>query len=110
MRAGKLRKRITIQALTETVNDYGERVKTPTTVKTVWGELTPLLAGTREAFATQGSQFQARVSYQARMRWTDLSPATNQLVVDGVTYEITGIMDPDGRQHELLALCWMVQA
>jgi hypothetical protein len=81
----------------------------PTTLKTVWGELTPLLAGTREAFAAQGAQFQARVSYQARMRWTDLSPATNQLLVDGVVYEITGIMDPDGRKHELLALCWVRQ-
>ena len=30
---------------------------TPVTV----GELTPLLAGTREAFAAQGAQFQARV-------------------------------------------------
>ena len=111
MRAGKLRKRVTIQTKTLTANDYGEPVESWTAAPTVtvWGELMPLLAGTREAFASQGAQFSASVSYQARLRWIALSPATNRLVVDEEIYEITGVMDPDGRRHELVALCWMVQ-
>ncbi len=111
MRAGKLRQRVTIQTKASTPNDYGEPVEiwTATPTVTVWGELTPLLTGTREAFASQGAQFQARVSWQCRLRWRELSPATNRLVVDGTVYEITGAMDPDGRRHELVVLCWEVQ-
>jgi head-tail adaptor len=75
----------------------------------VWGELLPLLAGTREAFAQQSAQFQARVSYQCRLRWRALTPATNRLVVDGRTFEVTGVMDPDGHKWELLVLCYEVQ-
>jgi len=110
MRAGKLRQRVTIQTKTETTNDYGEPVESWANSATVWGELTPLLAGTREAFAQQSAQFQARVSWQCRLRWRELSPATNRLVVNGTVYEITGAMDPDGRRHELVVLCWEVQA
>ena len=111
MRAGKLRQRVTIQTKTSTPNDYGELVASWTAAPTVtvWGELTPLLAGTREAFASQGAQFQARVSWQCRLRWRALSPATNRLLVDGRTFDVTGVMDPDGRRHELVALCWEVQ-
>ena len=111
MRAGKLRQRVTIQTKILTANDYGEPVESWTTATpvTVWGELTPLLAGTREAFAAQGAQFQARVSWQCRLRWREISPVTNRLVIDGRTFEVTGVMDPDGRKHELVVLCWEVQ-
>jgi hypothetical protein len=34
----------------------------------------------------------------------------DRLVVNGTVYEITGAMDPDGRRHELVVLCWEVQA
>ena len=111
MRAGKLRKRVTIQTKTLTANDYGELAASWTTAPavTVWGEMTPLLTETREKFAAQGAQIQARVSWQCRLRWCVLSPATNRLVMDGTVYEVSGVMDPDGRRHELVALCWEVQ-
>lgn len=110
MRAGKLRKRVTIQALTTAANDYGEMVETWSTAATVWGSLEPLLTGTREAFTQAGSLVQARVSYQCRVRYRALSPVTNRLVVEGRTFEVAGVLDPDGRGAELLALCYEVQS
>lgn len=109
MRAGKLRERVAIQTLTKTANTYNEPVETWATTTTVWGSLEPLLSGTREAFASQGSQWQARVNYQCRLRYRTLSPATNRLVIDGRTFEVVATMDPDGRKSELLALCYEVQ-
>ena len=109
MRAGRLRNRVTIQTKILTTNDYGEPLESWQNTSTVWGEILPLMAGNRENFASQGAQFQARVSYQARIRWIALSPATNRLQCNGETYEISGVMDPDGRGRELVALCWAVQ-
>jgi len=43
------------------------------------------------------------------LRWRALSPVTNRFLVNGTVYEITGVMDPDGRKHELVVLCWEVQ-
>ena len=109
MRAGRLRQRVTIQTLTTTTNDYGEPVQTWSTTATVGGDLTPLMAGAREAFAMQGAQLQARVGYQCRMRGRSLSPATNRLVVAGRLFEVTGVMDPDGRGVETVVMCYEVQ-
>lgn len=110
MRIGKLRQRVKILTRTTTRNSYSEEIESWPLTATVWGELTPLLAGTREAFAQQGEQFQARVAYQCRLRWRALSPATNRLQVDARVFEVTGVMDPDGRRAELVALCYEVQA
>jgi hypothetical protein len=49
------------------------------------------------------------VSYQCRLRGCALSPAANRLLIDGRVFEVTGVMDPDGRARETLALCWEVQ-
>ena len=109
IKAGKLRKRVTVQAKTAAADAYGEMVETWAESAVVWGELTALLTGTREAFGASGMQFEARVNYQCRMRHRALSPTTNRLVIDGKTFEITGVMDPDGRGSEILAMCYEVQ-
>lgn len=109
MKAGKLRKRVTIQAATATADNYGEMVETWADAATVWGSLEPLLTGTREAFAAAGAQLQARVAFQCRMRYRALSPVTNRLVIEGTRYEVTGVVDPDGRKAEILAFCTEVQ-
>lgn len=109
MKAGRLRKRVTIETKTTAQDGYGEMVETWAASATVWGELTPLLAGTREAFAVASAQREARVSYQVRLRHRALSPVTNRLVIEGRTYEVTGVTDPDGRGAETLAFCYEVQ-
>lgn len=109
IRAGKLRQRVSIQTRTTAANTYNEPVETWTTTATVWGELTPLLTGTREAMALGSDILQARVSWQCRLRYTDLSPVTNRLLIDGRLFEVTGVTDPDGRKAELVAFCYEVQ-
>ncbi len=109
MRAGKARKRVQIQATTKTQNSYGEPVDSWSVVTTVWGEVTPYISGTREAFAAAAGQFQAKATMQVRMRYRALSPATNRLIVDSQTLEIEAVLDPDGRKREMLAICYVVQ-
>lgn len=115
MRAGRLRKRITIQKKTTVQDDYGAAVETwgapgDGEPAEMWGEVAPVMTGTREAFAAAAGQFQARLTAQIRLRWRTLDPANYRLMADGDTYEIQAVMDPDGRQHELVALCYVVQS
>lgn len=114
MRAGKLRKRVTIQKRTLVQNDYGEAVETwgvpgDDEPAEMWGEVAPVMTGTREAFAAAAGQFQAKLTVQVRLRWRTLDPADFRLIADGETLEIQAVMDPDGRRHELVALCYVVQ-
>ena len=109
MRAGRLRKRIEIQTLTTAQDGYGEPVETWTTATTVWGELTPSMRATREAFAGVSQQRAARLTLEARIRWLDdLSPSTTRLACAGKVYEVEAVMDPDGRQRELLLFCYVM--
>ena len=115
MIAGRLNQRVTIQKRTVSQNDYGEAVETWAAPgdgepAVMWGEVKPVLTGTREAFAAAAGQYQARVTLQVRMRWRTLDPADYRLIVGGSTLEIQAVMDPDGRQRELLALCYEVQS
>jgi SPP1 family predicted phage head-tail adaptor len=109
MRAGRLRHRVEIWSKTTTRNDYGEAVEVWASTETVWGELTPLMTGTREAFAAQVDQVVAAVAWQVRMRHRQLSPAMNRLRVGGREFDVQAVMDPDGRGAELVVLCREVQ-
>ena len=110
MRTGRLRKRIEIQALTTAQDGYGEPVETWTTAATVWGELTPSMRATREAFAGVSQQRAARLTMEARIRWLGgLSPSSTRLRCDGKVYEVEAVMDPDGRKRELLLFCYVIE-
>lgn len=112
MRAGQLRERVEILYAAESQNSYGEPAQdwsNPTVTATVWGQLTPLMAQAREAFAVGAEQLQAKTPYQCRLRYrTGLSTRTNRLRANGRTYEITAVMDPDGRERETVVMCYEV--
>ena len=111
MRTGKLRQRVTLQQGTASQNSFGESVITWSTLATVWADVAPpMTVAQRERFAQGGDQMQARVNYQARMRYrAGISPATNRIIWEGRTLEIEGVLDPDGRNREMIALCYEVQ-
>jgi SPP1 family predicted phage head-tail adaptor len=110
MRAGRLRRRIEIQALISAQDGYGEPLESWATTATVWGELTPSMRATREAFAGVSQQRAARLTMEARVRFMDgLSPSTTRLRSSGRVYEVEAVMDPDGRQRELLLFCYMLE-
>lgn len=64
-RAGRFRRRLTIQSRTETTNDYGETVWTWSDHATVWAGIEPLRG--REFFAAE--QLQSEVQGRIRMRY-----------------------------------------
>lgn len=110
MRAGRLRERVTIQDGTEAQNSFGEPVLTWADGDVVWGELTPLMAQAREAFAVRAGQVIGKAPYQCRLRTRTLSVKTNRLKVNGQVYEIEAVLDPDGRGRETVVLCYAVQS
>lgn len=113
MRAGKLRKRITIQTVTASQNAFGEPVKDweNATEVTVWGELVPLMSRAREQFATEGDQLTSHAPFQARLRYREgISVENSRLTCDGRIFEIQNVLDPEGRERETVVLCYEVQA
>lgn len=67
MQAGKLRKRISIQAPTPVVNDHNENVPTWTTTTKVWASINPL-RGQLKALA-QANTLTATATHEIRMRF-----------------------------------------
>jgi SPP1 family predicted phage head-tail adaptor len=114
MRAGQLRERVEILYAAQAQNSYGEPAQdwaNATVTATVWGQLTPLMAQAREAFATVAEQLQAKAPYQVRLRYrAGLSTVTNRLRVDGRVFEILAVLDPEGRERETVVMCYEVQA
>lgn len=114
MRAGQLRERVQILYAAKVANTYGEPVQdwgNPTVTATVWGQLQPLMAQAREAFAVNAQQLQAKALYQCRLRYrAGLSVVTNRLRIDSRVFEILAVLDPEGRERETVVLCYEVQA
>ena len=100
MKTGRLRKKVTIQTPTTTVNLAGNTLETWSTLATVWADIEPLSG--REAI--QARAFNAEATIRARMRY--LSTLTTQCrLYYGTRYlEILSIINKDemGREMELL--------
>lgn len=87
----ELNRRITIQQLTNTVDDEGIPVETWTDVCTVWAARSPLSG--KEYFAAAAANAEKTVKYRIRYRPGVLP---NMRLVDhrdGVTYEIKAVLD-----------------
>ena len=118
MRAGQLRERVEILYAAQAQNSYGEPAQdwsSATVTATVWGQLKPLMAQAREAFAMVAEQLQAKAPYQCRMRYrapgaTGLSTVTNRMRINSRVFEILAVLDPDGRERETVVMCYEVQA
>lgn len=90
MRAGRLDRRVTIQARTAAQNSaHGETTYTWADVATVWAAVQDLRG--REYFAAQ--QEQAEVSTRFTMRWRTGVTVLNRLVYDGKTYNIRQVAE-----------------
>lgn len=103
MRIGKLRHRLTIQAYTETVNTFGEPVKTWADVNTVWCAIEPLKG--REYMAAKETQ--SEVNVRVRMRYRTGMAANMRLYGGGKYYEITDVQQfEEGPSHkETVCMC-----
>jgi SPP1 family predicted phage head-tail adaptor len=100
MRAGLLRHRVTIEAPTETQNEFGEPVAGWKPFIEAWASREDL-AG-RETF--QAQQVSAEVTTRFWLRYVDGITAKMRLISDGVVYNVHSVADPDGRRRALVLL------
>jgi SPP1 family predicted phage head-tail adaptor len=100
MRAGLLRHTVTVEAPTETQNEYGEPATTWTTVATVYARREDLTG--REYFAAQ--QVNSETTTRFTLRYIAGITTKHRLLCDSVQYDIAAVQDPDGRQRELVIM------
>jgi SPP1 family predicted phage head-tail adaptor len=104
MRAGRLRHRVTIQQPAETRDAFGEIQSAFTTLQAnVPADIRGLR--TREFIEAAGTE--SDITHEIRIRFrTDLRPKMRMVATGGCAsgevYELTGVMDPDGRRRELV--------
>ena len=106
MKAGKMRKRVTVQLLTKSKDEYGQVQDVWTDETEVWGELDPLVG--REALAAQ--QVKASLSHRVRLRKPPDITITprDRLVIkaeNNRTFNIQSVVDvgEQGFELEILA-------
>lgn len=110
MKAGQLRNRVVIQTKTVAPNGLGELVETWADTTTVWSDVQPLTAKTRELFATGVAQEQSRVYAQIEIRYrSGLSVTDNRIKYGTRLFEIENILDPEEQRKRLLLLGYEVQ-
>jgi len=106
MQAGALRHRVTIQAATETQNDFGEVTKTWSDLATVWAAVEALSG--REYFEARQLQrstltrmiirWRDDVTAGHRVRWTDTMGTTH-------TYDIESVIADRTHRAQLTLMC-----
>lgn len=101
MRAGLLRHRITIEALSSTQNEYGEEVSTWATFVTAWAAKEDLTGG--ELFGAQ--QVSAEVGTRFTLRYRNGITPKMRVLNSGDAYNIEAVLDQDGKRRWLHLLC-----
>lgn len=103
MRAGLLRKRVTIAQEGRTADGLGGYALawTEITGSPVYGEVADLSA--RERAAAQ--QLESNVAVAITIRYRTGVTAGMRATVDSVNYNIRGVRDPEGRKRMLILEC-----
>lgn len=104
MQAGKLRHRVTIKAVSNTQDSFGdESIDTEvwTTVATVWADVKPLLG--KELI--QAQQLHLETTHQVTLRYRRGLNTTNKLVFKDRDLNILGFIDEGEDQTTLLLQC-----
>lgn len=101
MRAGTLRRRITIQQRSTTKDSYGQQAVTWTDYISCWADIQP--ASGRELVAAQAQQYE--ISHTVLIRYRTGIVPTMRVVYQGTVYNILAIIDPDMRHESLMLSC-----
>lgn len=96
MRAGTLRSRITLMQPQTVASDWGNTISY-VSAGDVWASVLPTKAA--EAVADQGVQL--KTSYTIRTRYRDDISSDWQIVYNGKTFDIAGIVNVGNRNKEL---------
>ena len=101
MEAGKLRKRVRLQELTEKQNDFGEIVRSYTTYATVWAAVKPL-QGRELQFA---QQINAEVTYKITIRYKFNVTSEHRVIHRKKILEIISVINPEESDKSLVLMC-----
>ena len=97
MKAGALRFYSPLRSRATTQGSDGEQVHTWSTYAVVYASKVSLRVS--QQFTADVNQSQAEFESNIRYR-ADVQPE-HRILIDGVTYEIVGVADPDGKRREL---------
>ena len=95
-RIGKMDRLITIETFTEAQDNFGEPIKTWTTLATVWAEVVP----TRGTERFVAAQTHAERTTTFRIRYRDDVTEEMRIVWESAEYDISGIVELK-RQRQL---------
>lgn len=105
MRAGLIRRRVTVQRYSTTPNALGEAIESWTTLYSAWASVEAVTAS--ERFASGSQQELATVTHRVTLRYRDdktVGPK-DRISYDGKAFDIESAIDPDGRRRETVCLC-----
>jgi SPP1 family predicted phage head-tail adaptor len=106
MRAGPLRKRVTIQSASYAKNASGESIATWNTHARVWMSLEPLSGD--ELVAAE--KIQSNVTHKAKMRYLSTLTPDMRFTYDSRTFQIVEIRNMFERNREMHLICGVIDA
>jgi SPP1 family predicted phage head-tail adaptor len=101
VRAGNLRRRLTLQSRAIDRDDRGGAIESWSTTATVWGSVIP--SSGREAW--QAEQSQAQVTHQVTIRYRAGVTPRMRLLDGSRVLHIASAVDVDSRKRELTLMC-----
>ncbi|MGI9458435.1 MAG: phage head closure protein [Pirellulales bacterium] len=101
IRPGRMRERVTVQAMTETANDLGEVERSYTDVKTIWADVRAQASFEQR----NNNKLELQSTYNVKIRYTpDITPTT-RLLWKTKSLEVTSILERfDSSVLELIAV------
>lgn len=106
MRAGQMRRTVTIRTMTRTPDGMGGYTETPTDVTGIPARIDPL-EGREQVEAMQTGMQRPHRFY---LRYRDGMTGATQLVYDSRTFDIKSVVDPEEKHRELHILADEVAA
>lgn len=103
LRAGKLRKRITIEVVSQTVSDDGQPLETWTTFAVRWASVEPIETSGREYLQAQA--IQADVTHVVTLRYLAGVTPKHRVNWDNRTLEIQSTANIEERGRMLILYC-----
>jgi SPP1 family predicted phage head-tail adaptor len=99
MRAGTLRRQITIQSRSSTPDTFGQSVRTWSNLVTTWADIEPLSGRELEV----ARAVQPEVTHQVTIRYRTGLTDVMRIVYQGRYFNINSILDV-GMRHEILQM------
>ena len=101
MRSGRLNKRIIIQQLVSTQNEYGEPTEQWVLFLKVWAAVIPL-AGRKYYDAQQAN---SEITTEIRIRFTEHLSTRMRVLSGNEIYDIKSIINPNTKGEEMILMC-----